>query len=35
MEENNISPISNQLDYLCLAIHPYPTYRHAPGKYAL
>jgi hypothetical protein len=35
MEENNISSISNQLGYLCLAIYPYPTCRHAPGKHAL
>jgi hypothetical protein len=35
IEENDISSISNQLGYLCLAIYPYPTYRHASGKHAL
>jgi hypothetical protein len=35
MKEDNISPISNQLGYFCLAIYPYPTYGHASGKHAL
>jgi hypothetical protein len=35
IEENNISPIPNQLGYLCLVIYPCPTCRYAPGKYAL
>jgi hypothetical protein len=35
IKENNISSISNQLGYFCLAIYPCPTYGYALNKYAL